>query len=144
MSSGAKLWCFLLLIPFFAALAHDIYGSYMNTPEKQTRLEAFQIDPTGYQNSDLGYLFTTYVPTFYENVRDLVGADRWIKWVDPVLKQYTFVVALVPAVLFYIWLLISRIFDIWPFSGQARRVKSAAKDMSARRNEGAQFKYKRR
>ena len=144
MSGGAKLWCFLLLIPFFAALGHDLWANYYATQEQKTRLEAFEIDPTAYQGSDLGYLLITYVPGIYENARTLVGEESWTKWVDPVLRLYTFVVALVPAILFAIWLLISRIFDIWPFAGTAPASRQKqSKDMSERRNAGESFKNKR-
>lgn len=148
MSDGAKLWCFLLLIPFILALGHDLWANYYSTPEQKTRLEAFEIDPMGYQGSDLGYLLVTYTPSFYENSRTMVGEAAWTKWIDPVLRLYTFVVALVPFFLFSVWLLISRIFDIWPFSGAApvsRGKRGAAQpDAHEKRNAGAQFKYKRR
>lgn len=143
MSGGAKLWCFLLLIPFFLALGHDLWANYYSTQEQKTKLEAFEIDPTAYQSSDFGYLLTTYIPGAYENARTTLGEEAWIKWVDPVLRLYTFIVALAPALLFAVWLLISRIFDIWPFAGRAP-VKTASNDIAQRRNAGGDFKYKRR
>lgn len=148
MSDGARLWCFLLLIPFFATLGHDLWANYYANEEQKTRLEAFEIDPTAYQGSDLGYLLVAYVPEIYEAAREMVGQDNWAKWVDPILRLYTFVVALIPPILFFIWLLISRIFDLWPFAGAApppsSRGKSASKDMFEKRNSETQFKYKRR
>lgn len=151
MSDSVKLWCFLLLIPFFGAIGHDLYANYYKNDENRARLEAFDIDPTAYQGSDLGYLFVTYTPDFYENARGTIGEKFWTKWIDPVLRLYTFVVALIPATLFFIWLLISRIFDIWPFvDAGTRAVKSGQRnkhqnDPLDRRGAGAaQFKYKRR
>lgn len=141
MSDGAKLWCFLLLIPFFMAIGHDIWANYYSTQEQKTRLEALEIDPEAYQGSDLGYLFITYTPEFYENARTTVGEDTWVKWIDPVLRLYTFAVALIPFVMFALWLFISRIFDVWPF---ARRAKAPSTDINETRNRGSQFKYKRR
>lgn len=143
MSDGAKLWCFLLLIPFFAAIGHDLWANYYATPEQKTRLEAFEIDPAAYQGSDLGYLLVTYTPGLYENARTLIGEAFWVKWIDPVLRLYTFVVALVPFLLFAVWLLISRIFDIWPFAGPAMARKAAGQTYESRNRE-TQFKYKRR
>lgn len=151
MSDGVKLWCFLLLIPFFAAIGHDLYANFYKNEENKTRLEAFEIDPKAYQNSDLGYLLVNYVPDIYDNARDMIGEENWIKWVDPVLRLYTFVIALVPATLFFIWLLISRIFDIWPFvDAGGRAAKRGGKggggrvDPLDKRNATPQFKYKRR
>lgn len=144
MSDGAKLWCFLLLIPFFLAIGHDLWANYYATQEQKTRLEAFEIDPNAYQGSDLGYLMVTYAPGVYENARTMVGEEAWVKWVDPVLRLYTFVVALTPFVLFSIWLLISRIFDIWPFAGAGPTRSAAPTDVYETRARGTQFKYKRR
>lgn len=149
MSDGVKLWCFLLLIPFFAAVGHDLYANFYKNEEMKTRLESFEIDPKAYQGSDVGYLLVTYTPGFYEAARTTVGEENWVKWVDPLLRLYTFVIALVPATLFFIWLLISRIFDIWPFSAAAggrvpRGGKRNAGDVLDKRNAQMQFKYKRR
>lgn len=144
MSDGAKLWCFLLLIPFFLAIGHDLWANYYSTPEQKTRLESFEIDPHAYQGSDLGYLLVTYTPSAYESARTMIGEDFWVKWIDPVLRLYTFVVALLPFMLFAVWLLISRIFDIWPFAGIGKTRTAPAPDMYENRNRGTQFKYKRR
>lgn len=147
MSEGVKLWCFLLLIPFFLTLGHDLYGNFYKNDESRARLEAFEIDPTAYRGSDVGYLFVTYAPNFYEKSKDFIGQENWIRWIDPILRLYTFIVALVPATLFFIWLLISRIFDIWPFAEPGVR---ALKRGQNRHNDPLdkrstpQFKYKRR
>ncbi len=146
MSDSVKLWCFLLLLPFFLVVGHDLYANYLSDESKKTKLEAFDIDPSAYQSSDLGYLIVKYVPNAYEKGTALIGEKNWSTWVDPVLRLYSFVVALVPALLFFVWLLISRIFDIWPFAG-ARPM--ARKDVYGRKTTNqaqpaGQFKYKRR
>ncbi len=151
MSEGVKLWCFLLLLPFFAAVAHDLYASFYAPERERARLEAYEIDPASYQSSDLGYLLVKYVPQPFEAVREAVGPDLWKTWVDPVLRLYTFVVALIPATLFFTWLLISRIFDVWPFVDRGTRATRTAAPkadrldkISQRGNEKAKFKYNRR
>lgn len=147
MSDTIKLWCFLLLLPFFLVVGHDLYANYYADEGKRTRLEAFDIDPTAYQSSDLGYLVVKYLPGAYENLRSAVGEENWAKWIDPVLRLYSFVVALVPALLFFIWLLISRIFDIWPFAGSASAARRPERDIYGRKTgteQTGQFKYKRR
>lgn len=144
MSDTVKLWCFLLLLPFFLVVGHDLYANYLSDEDKKARLEAFDIDPNAYQSSDMGYLVVKYIPSAYENVTSVIGQDNWAKWIDPVLRLYSFVVALIPALLFFIWLLISRIFDIWPFSGSIGR---GEKDVYGRKKtapQSGQFKYKRR
>lgn len=151
MSDSVKLWLFLLFLPFLAAVGHDLYASYYAPEEQRARIEALEIDPTVYQMSDFGYLFTAYTPEFYENTRTAVGEDSWKNWVDPILKLYTIVVALIPLGLFVVWLLISRIFDIWPFSepvAKAARAGAKQKDrleqLNKREGKGGQFKFKRR
>lgn len=145
MSDSVKLWCFLLLLPFFLVVGHDLYANYLSDEAKKTKLEAFEIDPMAYQSSDLGYLIVKYIPNAYENGTALIGEKNWSTWVDPILRLYSFVVALVPSLIFFIWLLISRIFDIWPFAGN--RVPKS-KDAYGRRKstvpQSGQFKYKRR
>ena len=104
------------------------------------------MNSNAYQSSDLGYLVVKYIPNVYENGTALIGEDRWAKWIDPVLRLYSFVVALAPALLFFVWLLISRIFDIWPFSGSVGSSRGD-KDMYGRKKmapQTGQFKYKRR
>lgn len=146
MSDTVKLWCFLLLLPFFLVVGHDLYANYLSDADKKARLEAFDIDPNAYQSSDLGYLVVKYIPSVYENGTSLIGEANWAKWIDPVLRLYSFVVALAPALLFFVWLLISRIFDIWPFSGSLPSGRGE-KDVYGRKKNAApagQFKYKRR
>lgn len=147
MSDTVKLWCFLLLLPFFLVVGHDLYANYYADEGKRTRLEAFDIDPAAYQSSDLGYLIVKYMPGVYENAKTLIGEQSWVKWVDPVLRLYSFVVALIPALLFFVWLLISRIFDIWPFAGSSPSSGRPERDVYGRKTsapQAGQFKYKRR
>lgn len=142
MSDGAKFWCFLLLIPFFLSIGHDLWANYGG--DAKTRLEAFEIDPHAYQSSDLGYLVVSYVPGVYESARAMVGEEFWMKWIDPVFRLYTFVVALIPFMLFAVWLLIARIFDIGAFADSGRRFKEPPQHLREMRHSGKQYKYTRR
>lgn len=145
MSGGIKLFCFLLLIPFFAAIGHDVYVAYYSDPAKVAKLEALDIDPQDYQVSDAGYLLLQYAPNFYEDARVTVGEEKWVKYFDPILEQYTFVVALVPAVLFYLYLLFAFVLGIPPFSsGKFNRAKEPHMDSYERRGTETTFKYKRK
>lgn len=143
MSEGAKLWCFILLIPFFLALGHDLYANYYLNQDKKTRLEAFEIDPKAYQSSDMGYLLVKYMPETFEVTRNAIGEEQWTKWIDPLLRLYTFVVALVPAILFFIWLLISRLLDILLFASSPARSSRINESQPGKYRESDQMKYKR-
>lgn len=149
MSDTIKLWCFILLIPFLAAIGHDIYANYYKNEENRAKIEAMEIDPSTYQGSDLGYLLVTYTPELYENSKVALGQENWTAWVDPVLQLYTWIVALIPLAVFLTWLLIARIFDIWPYADYS--AKNSAPN--GRRNDpldkrssntATKFKYKRR
>ncbi len=151
MAGSAKLWCFILLLPLFAVLGHDIYGNYFQTPEKQMAfLQTLDFNPDDYHASDLGYLFVTYAPQTFDLLRDMVGRDNWAGWVDPVLQMRSYIVALVPPGLFAVWLLIARIFEVWPCSGgRIKRVQSAemaaiSKSFYDKRDKGVKFNFKRR
>jgi len=145
MSGGIKLLCFLLLFPFFAAIGHDIYSAYYSDPDKVAKLEALDIDPKDYQVSDAGYMLLQYAPEFYEESRMAIGEQSWMRYIDPVLKQYTFVVALIPAVLFYLYLLFAFVLGMPPFSsGKFNKKNMPDMDTYERRNTETTFKYKRK
>lgn len=117
MGSSIKIWCFILLLPFFAAIGHDFYISYVANPEQKARLESLDIDPNAYQVSDFGYLITTYAPGIYDGTRAMLGEEQFKHYADPVLRQFTFVVALVPAALFFVYLLLARLLGLPPYRG---------------------------
>jgi hypothetical protein len=146
MKDNATRWLFVLLIPFLLAIGHDVYANYWLDEERKAKLEAFDIDPTAYQSSDIGYLLTEYTPDIYVTAKDMVPEESWQKWVDPVLRQYTFVLAGIPAVLFSLWLLIARIFDSGPFSGgtSSRKENKNAPPSASLKKSGDAMKFKRR
>lgn len=145
MSGGIKLLCFLLLIPCLAAIGHDLYSAYFSDPAKVAQLEALNINPEDYQVSDAGYMLLKYTPEFYESSRTIIGEHAWLSYVDPILKQYTFVVALIPAALFYLYLLFAFVLGIAPFSsGKFNKKNAPHMDTYERRNTESTFKYKRK
>ncbi len=115
MSNSLKILCFLLLIPFLAAIGHDLYANYGRDPEAQAKLTALEIDPKSYKSSDFGYIFTHYTPKQYEVVRAKVSDRNWNAYIKPILSQYTFVIALIPAALLYTYLILARIIGLPPF-----------------------------
>ncbi len=149
MSNGIKIWCFLLLLPFFGAAGHDIYANYFSTPEKKAEFEALAIDPADYQVSDLGYILLTYQPELYETAKQTVGEDNWVKRVDPVLQLPSMVATLIPFGIFLGWLLIARILSIWPFNRGTSIFKSKRgiemdDNITKHSSSGKKFDFKRR
>lgn len=134
------------LAPFLLAVGHDFYANFLASPEQQHRLEAFQIDPKSYQNSDFGYIVMKYLPNQYWAARGMFSSEDWEKWVDPVLRLYTFVVALIPAALCLIWIFVSMIVDAATASGFNLSSPRARADSAPAQagKKGTTFKYKRR
>ncbi len=143
MDGNAKIWLVILLLPFLAAIGYDFHANYYTTPEKQAKLEALQIDPDSYLISDLGYIVLTHAPDEYSLARESIEPEVWDKWIEPVLQAYTFAVALVPFGIFCVWLLIARIFSIWPFAGSPLISRKSA-DKADRIQNAHAFKYKRK
>lgn len=147
MSDSAKIWCFLLLIPFLAVMGHDIYANFLASEEDISRLESLNLDPKSYHASELGYLLVTYTPGLYENIQSLSDIKIWFTWIDPLLRLYSFVVALIPFVLFVTWLLIARITDLWPFKDRGYEKLNREmmdKNKYEKRSIARSFKFTRR
>ena len=90
--------------------------------------------------SDVGYLLVTYAPEFYDNTKTSVGEEDWVRYVDPVLQQYTWVVALIPFGLFLLGFLLVKIVGL---PSMPRKAK-LAKDPFLKHEKQETFKYKRR
>ena len=116
MPGAAKILLFILCLPFFASLGHDIYLNYFSDDEKIQQAKNLQVDPTDFMFSDLGWVWQTYSPFTMETAKDMVGEDKWKKKYDPILQQSTMVVTAVPPILGLIFLAITFVFGIWPFS----------------------------
>lgn len=155
MNDNMKLWCFLLLIPFFCALSYDLYTNFYKNPENLARLESLQFEalitePDAYQASDFGYLLVNHTPGLYENIRGLVQEATWRKWVDPILQLYTTAVFAAPSILFFLWFGISKLFANWPFVSQgvkARNTNGKTSDNGnslKKRDTANKFQYKRK
>lgn len=151
MNDSAKLWVFILLLPLLAAIGYDLYTNFYKNEENRAKIEALQIEPEAFMASDFGYLFVTHTPSFYDNAKRMVGEETWKRWVDPVLQQYTTVVAAVPFAVFMVWLLIAKIFDIWPFGtsggggwSSQKSAKGKNDDDPFNRRSNQTFKYKKR
>ena len=143
MSSGLKIFAFLLFLLPLAALGHDAYYAYYSDDEKREAAEALEIDPQAFRLSDAGYLWRTYSPGTFEGARESVSPGLWTAYVDPVLEQAAVLVAAVPVFLLFCFTglrgLVRR--------GQSRRVPRAAPESYGvydKQTKGQQMKYKRR
>ncbi len=141
MKENIKVWCFIVLLPFFIAVGFDLYSNYLSSADQKARLEAFEIDPKAFQSSDFGYVLLKHAPDQYYMAKDMIGEPTWGTWIDPILRLYTYVVALLPATLFFIWIFVSRMFDAGPLAVGA--VSKNGKGRSEGKKD-IQFKYKRR
>jgi len=115
MPGAAKMLLFVLLLPFFAALGHDVYINYFSDDDKIKEFKKLQIDPEDFKISDLGWVWQHYSPDTLETAKDTVGADEWKEKYDPILQKPTMVVGLVPAAIGAGYLLIAFVLGIWPF-----------------------------
>lgn len=141
MSDSIKLWIFILLLPVFAAVGHDFHANFLADEKKQRQFENLQFDPSEYMASDFGYLFFTYTPEFYDNTRASVDPVIWDKYVEPVLQQYTWVVAFAPLALFLIGVLLSKMIRL---PSMPRKAKAGNNDPFLKHEKQDTFKYKRR
>lgn len=142
MSDTVKLWIFILLLPFLAAIGHDFYANYLADAEKKAQLESLNFKPDEYMASDLGYVFVTYTPEFYENIKSSVSEHNWNKFAEPVLQQYTWAVALAPLGIFLLGFALVKVAGL--LAAPRRRAKLPQDDPFLRHEKQETFKYKRR
>lgn len=116
MSGGGKTFLFILLLPFLAALGHDVYYSYLSDDDKIKKVERLQIDPKEFLPSDLGWLWHEHSPGTMQTARDSIEEDVWNKKINPVLQYPSMVIALMPFLIGVIFCIFSRILGVWPFS----------------------------
>lgn len=133
---GLSILCFLLVLPIFAALGHDIYVTYQDQDFSKTMMF-----------SDVGYLWTNYEPDTYQWAQKNVDQDIWDKYLTPLLEQTSVLVASVPAVVGFSILLILRLFNLPPFASDVTVKKGHQKGRfsfgSGERGKG-KMKYRRK
>lgn len=147
MGDSVKIWCFVALFPVFLAIGNDFYVNYLSTPDRKARLENLDIDPSEYMASDLGYLLTKHTPDALKSARAEIDPQTWKRNIDPILQQDAYIVAAVPAVLFYIYLLFAFVTGLPPYRGRRfgkQTVNSNYDGVLKDRDQKNQIKYKRR
>lgn len=125
MPNNVKIIIFILLLPFFAGLGHDVYINYFSGSDKIKQIKQLQIDPGKFIASDIGWVWNEYAPENMKAARTMVEPEIWKEQVDPILKLPTMVAGIIPAFVGFVFLLIAFVLGVWPFSqyGRARREK---------------------
>lgn len=133
---GLSILCFLLVLPIFAVLGHDIYATYKDQDFSKTMMF-----------SDVGYLWTRYEPDTYKWAQNNVDQETWDNILTPVLEQTSLLVAAIPAIVVFSLLLILRLFNLPPFASDVSVQKGHRKSRfsfgSGDRSKGP-MKYKRK
>ena len=91
-----RIFLFVLLLPFFAALGHDVYVNHLSDDKKIRELKRFQVDVEEFQVSDLGWVWKEYAPDSFDTFRASIDPDKWNEDIDPVLQMPTMVVSILP------------------------------------------------
>lgn len=73
---------FVLLIPAFVALGHDIYLFYINFAQSQSL--TLDLVMKEFKFSDLGFIWTTYDEASYKSIFDTTDPETWA-WIEYVL-----------------------------------------------------------
>jgi hypothetical protein len=119
-----------MLLPFFAAVGHDIYFNYFSDEEKIKQVQKLRINPEEYLVSDMGWVWQKYHPASMQMARDAIEPEIWMQEVDPILQLPTMVVGLVPFFLACIFLLLTFVLGVWPYTRYGKIRKSKEEDFA--------------
>lgn len=133
---GFGILIFILLLPAFGALGHDIYVTYKDQDFTKTMMF-----------SDVGYLWTNYEPDTYEWTKKNVEPATWDNIITPFLEQTSVIVAAIPALLLMSILLILRLLHLPPFADTVKVKKGHKKgdfSFGSGENKKGKMSYKRK
>lgn len=144
MPSAAKMLLVILSIPLLVAVGHDIYINYFSSDERIREVKNLQIDPEAFMMSDLGWVWQQYSPSTMEAARDMTPPETWKGDIDPILQLSSIVAAAAPPVLGIVFLAITFLIGIWPFSRFGNQQKADKKGYGVYdKAKTHQVKYKR-
>lgn len=146
MRGTILLISFILLLPAFAVLGHDLYMAYGDSDEKIEQLKELDIDPGVFSMSDVGRLWIAYAPDSLNTVRANVSLGTWENFIAPLMEQTAFLVALIPLLFFYLITAIFWLLGLGPYSGTRALKKAGKSDFSVyeRHNKKGPAKYGRK
>jgi len=116
MSNRVKSFLFILLIPFFFALGHDVYLNYFSDDTKIEKIKALEVEPKGFNTTDFGWVWVNYSKESFDLTRNNVSTETWRNVVSPLLKMKTMLVGAIPYFIGLVYLLLAWIIGIWPFA----------------------------
>ncbi|MCI5060141.1 MAG: hypothetical protein MRY79_03615 [Alphaproteobacteria bacterium] len=120
MSQSLKNFLFVLLVPFFFAVGHDVYVNYFSTDEKIAEIKALRANPQDFLVSDLGWVWSEYSPATMRGARDAITHEAWRAQIDPILRLPTMVVASFPFFLGSVYSLMAFVLGVWPFARHSK------------------------
>ncbi len=129
---------FILALPVAAAVAHDVYFTYI-------RMEQDNITfPEALQWSDLGWLWVEYAPGSYDWVHKTINPAFWDTVLLPLLEQTAAFVSALPFAIVTLYLLLAYWLGLWPFTLSARKAKKSSYAFDRVDGPKGRIKYKRR
>jgi hypothetical protein len=136
---------FLLLIPAFIALGHDIYLFYVNVV--QTKGFTLDLLLGEFKFSSLGYIWTTYEPESFQATLESTDKDTWLN-IDYILTFTAFYAGLGFAAIISVILAFFGLALGWgPLAlGEGRSSSGKTRKETSFRagNKGGKFEYKRK
>lgn len=142
MPTAAKNILFILLIPFLLSLGHDLYLNYVSNSPRAEQIKSLRVAPNALIVSDAGWIWQEYAGNSMRAAKDLMGTNRWEQNIDPILKKPTMSLTIIPFAIGLVYVSITFIFVLWPFSKDNRRVKH--KPSVYKNSEGKKVKYKKK
>ncbi len=126
MSGGAKLFIFILFLPFFAAVGYDTYLAYFSSEERMNKVENLNIDPDAFRVTDLGWVWLKNSTGSFNWAREMMPMDTWTRYIDPLLQAPTMLVALIPGVTGILFMMITFVLGIGSFRQYSTKNKQQA------------------
>lgn len=157
MSDGLKLFVVILMLPFLAAVGHDVYLNYFSNVPPGSDFSEFDVEDIkvdiknldiksgSFKTSELGWVWQHYSPNSLRSVNLLIDETVWDTLIDPLLKMKTIIVGLLPALfgLFILALFYGSRLPMWVKTKSAQ--KRAHIDYAVYNHaKGKKFQYKRK
>lgn len=142
MPTAAKNILFILLIPFLLSMGHDLYLNYVSNSPRAKQIKSLRAAPNALIVSDAGWIWQEYSPKTMQTAKDLIGPDIWESNIDPLLEKPTSSLTILPFVPGVIFILITFILRVWPFSKHDHRIR--ARPTTYRHETGKKVKYKKK
>ena len=128
MSGSVKLFLFITLLPLFAAIGHDVHLNYFADAEKIKQVKNLRVNPEDFLASDMGWVWQEYHKPSMDIARSSVEPEIWKEKVDPLLQLPTMVVGFIPFFIGCVFLLLTFVLGVWPFSRYGKIRKSSDSD----------------